>query len=69
MRVGKMHRFNVKTNGFQFPTAVDMKSFVFWDTMPCSTLKANRRFGGTCRLHLQCRRISRAGKEHETAKS
>jgi hypothetical protein len=28
--------------------------------MSCSPLKVNRRFGGTCRLHLQGRRISRA---------
>jgi hypothetical protein len=31
---------------------------IFWDTMPCSPPKANRRFGGTYRLHLQGR-ISR----------
>jgi hypothetical protein len=30
-----------------------MKSSVFWDITPCSLLKVNRRFGGTCRLHLQ----------------
>jgi hypothetical protein len=30
---------------------------VFWDTS-CSPLKVNRRFGGTCRLHLQVRRMS-----------
>jgi hypothetical protein len=30
-----------------------MKSSIFWDMMQCSPLKANQRFGGTCRLHLQ----------------
>jgi hypothetical protein len=28
-------------------------STIFWDIMPCSLLKVNRRFGGTYRLHLQ----------------
>jgi hypothetical protein len=26
-----------------------MKSIIFWDITPCSLLKVNRRFGGTCR--------------------
>jgi hypothetical protein len=34
------------------------KSSVFWDVTPCGLLKVNQRFGGTCRLHLQSRRIS-----------
>jgi hypothetical protein len=29
----------------------------------CSSLKVNRRFGGTCRLHLQRRRISQGEKQ------
>jgi hypothetical protein len=37
-----------------------MKSSVFWDITRCIPFKANRRFGGTCRPHLQGRRISRA---------
>jgi hypothetical protein len=37
----------------------------FWDIMPCSPLKVNRRFAGTCRLHLQGRRISEARKQCE----
>jgi hypothetical protein len=36
------------------------RNSIFWDTTPCSPLKVNRRFGGTCRLHLQSRKISRA---------
>jgi hypothetical protein len=33
-------------------TAVITKSSFFRDITPCSQLKVNRRFGGTCRLHL-----------------
>jgi hypothetical protein len=33
-----------------------MKSIIFWDMTPCSPLSFNRRFGGTCRLHVQGRR-------------
>jgi hypothetical protein len=39
-----------------------MRTIIFWDITPCSTLKANRRFAATCRLHLQGRRISQAKK-------
>jgi hypothetical protein len=39
-----------------------MKSSILWDITPCSPLKANRRFGGTC-LHLQGQRISQARKQ------
>jgi hypothetical protein len=38
---------------FEVLTGVVMKSTIFWDITPCSPLKVNRRFGGTCRLHLQ----------------
>jgi hypothetical protein len=41
--------------GFVVLTAVIMKSAIFWDITPCSPLKVNRRFRGTCRLHLQGR--------------
>jgi hypothetical protein len=34
-----------------------MKSSIFWGITPCNPLKVNRRFGLTCRLHLQGRRI------------
>jgi hypothetical protein len=37
-----------------------MKSTIFWDITPCSPLKINGRFGGTCHFHLQGLRISRA---------
>jgi hypothetical protein len=36
--------------GFELLTTVVMKSSVFWDIMPCSSLKVNRHFGGTCLL-------------------
>jgi hypothetical protein len=39
------------------------KSTIFWDIMPCSLLKVNRRFGRTYRLHLQGRRIRQAREE------
>jgi ferredoxin-thioredoxin reductase catalytic subunit len=44
---------------------VVMKSSIFWDITPCSLLKINRRFGGTC-LHLQGRRISHARNQRES---
>jgi hypothetical protein len=30
-----------------------MKSYIFWDIMPRTALKFNRRFGGTYCRHLQ----------------
>jgi hypothetical protein len=36
-------------------TAVIMKSTIFWDITPWSSLKANRCFRMKCRLHLQGR--------------
>jgi hypothetical protein len=51
--------------GFEILTAVVMENSVVWDITPCSPLKANRRFGGTCRLDLQDSRISHPRTEHE----
>jgi hypothetical protein len=45
--------------GFEVLTAVGMKRPIFWDTKPCIPLYVNQRFEGTCRLHLQGRRITR----------
>jgi hypothetical protein len=42
------------------------EALIVWDIRPCSPLKVNRRFGGTCRLRLQCRRISREGNQHDS---
>jgi hypothetical protein len=49
----RAERRNVKFVGSEVLTAVVMKSTVFWDITPCSLLKANRSFEGTCSLHLQ----------------
>jgi hypothetical protein len=43
-----------------------LKSTIFWDMTLCSTLKVNRRFGGTCRLNLQDRRLSRPRNHRES---
>jgi hypothetical protein len=43
-----------------------LRSSVFWDITLCSPLKVNRRFGGTYRLHLQGRGISRARNQRES---
>jgi hypothetical protein len=45
--------------GFEVLTAVDMKSSIFWNVTPCNSLKVNIRFGRTCNLYLQDRRISK----------
>jgi hypothetical protein len=44
--------------GFEVFTEVVMKSSIFWDITSCSPLKVNGSFGGTCRLHLQGRKVS-----------
>jgi hypothetical protein len=41
-----------------------LKNSVFWDITPCIPLKVNRCLRGTCRLHLQGRRISQARNQH-----
>jgi hypothetical protein len=47
--------------GFEVLRAMVMKSSIFWDITPCSSLKVNLCFGGKFRLHLQGRGISQAG--------
>jgi hypothetical protein len=42
-----------------------MTSYIWWGISTCSSLKVNRCFGGTCRLHLQGRRISQVRNQHE----
>jgi hypothetical protein len=42
--------------GFEVFTAVTVKNAVSWDVAPCGSFK-NRRFGVTCRLLLQGRKI------------
>jgi hypothetical protein len=50
--------------GFEVLTEMIMKSYIFWDIRMCSTLKVNRRFGGTCLL-LHGRRKSLAGNQRK----
>jgi hypothetical protein len=50
---------------FEVLTAVFMKSSIFWDLMSCSPLKVNRRFRGTCCLHLQSQRICQERNQNE----
>jgi hypothetical protein len=47
-------KFNVQSKG-------NMKNAVFLDVAPCSSCESNRYFGGTCRLHLQGRKIHERG--------
>jgi hypothetical protein len=69
---GSKHKFFIGWNGRDvktFFTVYVLKvtcntSSIFWDITPCSPLKVNRRFGGTCRFHLQqssaCHLVSRS---------
>jgi hypothetical protein len=56
----------VKYAGFEVLTAVVMKISIFCVITPCSPLKFNRRFAGTCRVHLQGRRIMKARNQGES---
>jgi hypothetical protein len=53
--------------GSEVLTAVIMKSSVFRGVTPCSPSKFNRRFGGTCYVHLQGRKISRSRTQREAS--
>jgi hypothetical protein len=46
-----------------------VNSFIFWDITLYIRLKVRRRFGGTCRHHLQSRRISQTRNRHEVGGS
>jgi hypothetical protein len=52
--------------GYEVFTPVVMKITISWDIMLCSPMKVNRRFGGTYRLHLESRKISRARYQSES---
>jgi hypothetical protein len=43
-------------------------SSIYWDITLCSPLKVSRRFG-TCCLHLQGRRISKASDQHKACRN
>jgi hypothetical protein len=46
--------------GSEILTLTAVKSSIFWNIIPCSSLQVNRSFGGTYRLHLQIQRVSQA---------
>jgi hypothetical protein len=48
--------WGVNSNQFSWPLFIN----IFWDIMPCSLLKVNRHFGGTCHPHFQGWRLSQA---------
>jgi hypothetical protein len=43
-----------------------MKSFIFWDIPPCSPLKVDIHFWGTCWTHFQGSSISQARNQRES---
>jgi hypothetical protein len=57
---------NPKIIGFEVITAALAKNSIYCDITPCSLLTISRPFGGTCGLHLKCRRISRARNQGES---
>jgi hypothetical protein len=44
---------SMKSVGFEVLTAMDMKSYFFWGTLPCRLLKGSSCFRRTYRLHVQ----------------
>jgi hypothetical protein len=46
-----------------------MNNSVLWDLTPRNPLKVNRRFGGTCRLHLQDRKINQGRNQRESRRA
>jgi hypothetical protein len=44
-----------------------MKNPIMWDITPFLPLKSNRRFRGTCRIHVRGRRISQASIHREAS--
>jgi hypothetical protein len=55
---------SINCAGSEALLAVVKKSFTLRDTAPHSPLKINRRFVGTCRLHLQRETISQIERRH-----
>jgi hypothetical protein len=52
--------------GFEVLATMVTKISIVCDITPCNPLKFNRRFGGTCHLHLQSQRIHQARHQHKT---
>jgi hypothetical protein len=42
-----------------------MEGSVFWDITPCSLMKINQQFWGTCPLHLLHQRIGQTRNQRE----
>jgi hypothetical protein len=42
-----------------------MKNYIFWDITPCSPLKVNRHFGGTCHIHRLGRRVNQVRNQYK----
>jgi hypothetical protein len=61
---GEITRNLISWNAFSYSFQI-LKSSILRDITPRSRLKVNRRYSGTCRLHLQGRRISHASNQHE----
>jgi hypothetical protein len=59
-----LHADDFKTRNQR--AAISIKNAIFWDIIPCSPLKDNWSFGGTCHLTLQGRWIRRARSQRET---
>jgi hypothetical protein len=51
--------------GFEVLTAVVMESYIFWDINLCSPLEVNQRFGRTCHLHIQGKRVGQVRNQHK----
>jgi hypothetical protein len=49
-----------------FYVGSEVISYTIWDITPCSLLKVNRFFGGTCRLYLQGRGINQGRNKGES---
>jgi hypothetical protein len=60
--LNKLQNRALQRAGFEVSTAVAMKSYVFWDATPCSTVEVDRRFKGTYRIYLQSRKVSQSKK-------
>jgi hypothetical protein len=65
--VNRLSRENVEASTFHVPMELHglLQRELYIFITPCSASKVNRRFGETCRLHLQSRRISQARNQFE----
>jgi hypothetical protein len=48
---------------FEVLMAANIKITVFWDVMPCSSVKRSHRFGGIYCLHLYEKEMSQVGRK------